>query len=308
MGTELIDVVCGRTVAVTSQHHHVHGGALYCFCSDECRARFVLDPSQFASPDASGRDRSATTAAQPGFSAGAAGSEAQPSRAIEVADSIASLRRAYRLRHQTESPGDHSNPEPSGNRGIEKVGQPASASDDNEGTIARPQRASAVASCVPVAKPEPSQPLLRAPLHAAGVEGVRGSVPEVPVAGDRAQAGAGFLSNSFLAWRERRFAAKISGELLKLHSIVSSRHPELAGRDLYRQILAARMGDDASAIKAVLEAAELTFAYWPVFRELRFSDVVNYLAASEFLASHPGSRWIHADMKQIVASRIPRDL
>ncbi len=280
MGTELIDVVCGRTVAAASQHRHIHGGALFCFCSEKCRARFVLDPSQFTSPDASGSERSATAAALPGSSASEAAIESEPSRAIEVADSIASLRRAYRLRHQAESPGDHSNPDPTGNPGIEKVGQPASASDDYEAAIARPQRASAEAS----------------------------SVPEVPVVGDRARAGAGFLSNSFLAWRERRFAAKISGELLKLHSIVSSRHPELAGRDLYRQILAARMGDDALAIKAVLEAAELTFAYWPVFRELRFSDVVNYLAASEFLALHPGSRWIHADMKQIVASRIPRDL
>ena len=116
------------------------------------------------------------------------------------------------------------------------------------------------------------------------------------------------LPVSLLAWREQRFAARVSRDLLRLHSVVSSRHPELKGRDLYRRILADRMGDDATGIEAILQGAELTFAQWPVARELKFVDVVHYLAASEFLATHPGSRWIHADMKQIVASRIPRDL
>ena len=116
------------------------------------------------------------------------------------------------------------------------------------------------------------------------------------------------LPESFLAWREQRFVARVSRELLKLHSVVSSRQPELKGRDLYRQILVDRMGDDATGIETILQGAELTFTQWPVSRELKFADVVHYLAASEFLATHPGSRWIHADMKQIVASRIPRDL
>jgi len=116
------------------------------------------------------------------------------------------------------------------------------------------------------------------------------------------------LPTSFLAWREKWFAARVSRELLELHAIVSARHPELAGRDLYRQILAARMGEGATGIETVLEGAELTFAQWPILRELKFGDVVHYLAASEFLSSHPNKRSIHADIKQVVASTIPREL
>lgn len=43
----LLDVVCGKGAVLGSPHRYVHGGALFCFCSDECLARFIVDPAQF---------------------------------------------------------------------------------------------------------------------------------------------------------------------------------------------------------------------------------------------------------------------
>jgi hypothetical protein len=70
----------------------------------------------------------------------------------------------------------------------------------------------------------------------------------------------------------------------------------------------AAAGGDLAAADAVLENAEQSFTIWPVNRALKFSDVVHCLAASEVLASSRGSRWIHADIKRVVASSIPHDL
>jgi hypothetical protein len=89
---------------------------------------------------------------------------------------------------------------------------------------------------------------------------------------------------------------------------VSAGSPQLTGRALYRQIVAARNGGDFAAADTVLAAAEQSFATWPADRPLRFGDVVHFLAASELLASHGLGRWIHADLKRIVAARIPRSL
>jgi YHS domain-containing protein len=44
----LADPVCGKPVAFASPHRHVHCGALFCFCSDGCRARFAAHPSRLA--------------------------------------------------------------------------------------------------------------------------------------------------------------------------------------------------------------------------------------------------------------------
>lgn len=154
---------------------------------------------------------------------------------------------------------------------------------------------------------QPLRPPKRGAMH--GADGGDGrSVPAAPKTISLARAVTSILRMSFLAWREKRFAVRISGELLKLHAIVSSRHPNLAGRDLYRQIVAVHTGSDAASIDAVLEGAEQSFADWPAGRDLKFCDIVNYLAASEFFASHQGNRWIQTDIKHIIAARIPRDL
>ena len=70
----------------------------------------------------------------------------------------------------------------------------------------------------------------------------------------------------------------------------------------------ARTGNDTVTADAILRIAEESFATWPVSRDLNFRDVVHYLAVSEFLASHPDSRWVHTDMRRIVQSSIPHEL
>jgi YHS domain-containing protein len=44
----LADPVCGKAVGWSSPHRHVHGGALFCFCGEACRARFAAHPSRLA--------------------------------------------------------------------------------------------------------------------------------------------------------------------------------------------------------------------------------------------------------------------
>ena len=234
---ELIDVVCGRPTDSESIHRYVHGGALFCFCSDECLARFIVDPSQFISIDAvvCKTDTTATRSGPPDA----------PPRAAPA--SITAIARPKEAQHHDAS--------------VAEQFRHAMAS------------ASAIASAGP-------------PVHLGGSR----------------------VLASFFAWREKRFAARTCKELLKLHRIVSSRDPHLTGGALYRQIVAARQGGDLAAADAAQAAAEQSFAAWPAERRLKFGDVVHFLVVTEFLASHAGSRWIHADLKRIVAARIPHDL
>ena len=44
----LADPICGKPVGWMSPHRHVHGGALFCFCGEACRARFAAHPSRLA--------------------------------------------------------------------------------------------------------------------------------------------------------------------------------------------------------------------------------------------------------------------
>jgi YHS domain-containing protein len=116
------------------------------------------------------------------------------------------------------------------------------------------------------------------------------------------------LFASLFPWRERRFARRVSRELLKLYRIVAASHPGLHGRDLYRKIVIARTRADPEAAEALIDQAEESFAAWPVPRALTFCDVVHFIAVSEFLRSHGNSPWIHVNVGREVASQIPHNL
>ena len=109
-------------------------------------------------------------------------------------------------------------------------------------------------------------------------------------------------------WRERRFARCVARELVELYRTVSVRHPRLRGRDLYREIVIARKRIDPESANALLDEAEESYATWPTVRTLTFCDVVQFIAVSEFLASHGDTAWIQADMRREVRSEIPRNL
>ena len=59
---QLVDPVCGMTVAPDSPHHAVHADVDYRFCSAGCRTRFIADPVRYLAPAA---ERAAVEAAAP---------------------------------------------------------------------------------------------------------------------------------------------------------------------------------------------------------------------------------------------------
>lgn len=111
-----------------------------------------------------------------------------------------------------------------------------------------------------------------------------------------------------LVRRERRYARNCAREMLKLHRDFSTRYPELKGHSLYRRVVARRLDGNDLVAEAALHHATQSFAIWPVERALSFRDVVHYLAVSQYVALHPGARWVHADIKRVVEELIPAQL
>jgi len=109
-------------------------------------------------------------------------------------------------------------------------------------------------------------------------------------------------------WGERRFAKRVSRELLELYRSVSAKHARLRGRDLYREVVMARKRASPASAEALLEQAEESYAMWPTPRALMFRDVVHFIAVSEFLASHGDTPWIQTNVRHEVESLIPHNL
>ena len=116
------------------------------------------------------------------------------------------------------------------------------------------------------------------------------------------------LATPLALWRQRHHAAAVSRQLLKLHSFVAERHPDLKGRALYRQIVMVRSGADIATAERMLNRAEQSFAQWPAQRDLTFADVVHCLAVEEFFAAHGETHWTQAHMGRVVAAKIPDEL
>jgi hypothetical protein len=110
----------------------------------------------------------------------------------------------------------------------------------------------------------------------------------------------------FVGWRERRFAARTSRQLLKLHRQVAAAHPGAGRQQLYRLIVMARLGATAQVADAVLTRAAESFASWPVERALRFRDVVHYLAVSDYLGTDAElAEWTRENLGHVVAEFVP---
>lgn len=272
----MLDVVCGKSADLGSPHQFVHGGALFCFCSDDCLARFIVDPHQFV-PGKSGASRPSTFRWSRRAARGSAGTA---QAAAPVARKVAPV--------EPVAPAMAPVPVPM----LPPVAQVATLAPALPGGVdldlGPPRRGQPIVEYGPAVRPATLKP--------------------EPLPLPARSEGSGNLLSSLFAWREKRFATRMCSDLLRLHRIVLGRQPLLRGRALYREIVAAYNGGDFAHANAVLESAEQSFAIWPVERPLRFADVVHYLAASEFLATQPGGRWIHANMKRIVAARIPHDL
>lgn len=107
--------------------------------------------------------------------------------------------------------------------------------------------------------------------------------------------------------REELYAEQTSQELLNIYQTVSAAHPGIERRDLYQKIIMVRTGATLAEAESILKKTEESFAIWPVSHDINFSDVVHYLAVTEFLqiAERP---WTLTDMGKAVAEWIPPGL
>jgi hypothetical protein len=107
---------------------------------------------------------------------------------------------------------------------------------------------------------------------------------------------------------EKRYAKRASRSILDLYWQVRTAHPDMAGRALYAEVVAARTRSSPAAAHAILFRAEQSSAGWLTERDLAFRDVVAYLAFTEFLQSHPLHHGTRTNMRQVAARIIPRNL
>jgi hypothetical protein len=149
---------------------------------------------------------------------------------------------------------------------------------------------------------------IRTWLTIATAAGQKPAAPlQQPALRERAMAFGSELFASLFSWREAQYAAQVSREMLKLYQIVSASHPGLPRRAIYKKVVIARTGADQDAAEAVLVRAEQSFASWPTDRALTFSDVVHYMAVTEYLAIDDRMA-TRIDMGRLVAGRIPENL
>jgi YHS domain-containing protein len=283
----MTDPVCGKPVLLSSPHTLVFSGALFCFCSTECCAQFQLEPARFVRLEANtlpmARDDDAPTL--PLSPPAAAPIPTQtPKRPPTLATSPTPMTNVISVFE-------------------EKHGSTIDTADDRALAMAATAQSAAAAGAALV----PAQRVA----SNARVASVSASSPDWLTANHERgllEQVRGLLATPLALWRQSRHAAAVSRQLLKLHSFVAERHPDLKGRALYRQIVMVRSGADIVSADRMLNRAEQSFAQWPAQRDLRFADVVHYLAVEEFLAAHGETHWTHAHMGRVVAARIPSKL
>jgi hypothetical protein len=86
------------------------------------------------------------------------------------------------------------------------------------------------------------------------------------------------------AIRRQSIIARVeSAAMLELFRMTRQRHPELVGLELYRAIVALRLGCEAAQARAVVRRAEEEFAQWPVRREVTLRDVVRHIVIAHLI-------------------------
>jgi hypothetical protein len=132
---------------------------------------------------------------------------------------------------------------------------------------------------------------------------------ETPTAGQPVQGTAIQGLRAWLrAWRERRDTGQCCRELLALYHRVADSHPQLLGQELYRRVLASHLGPTGPTVDEVLQGAKDSFASWPADRDIKFRDVVHYLAAVRLMGGSGGDLTVRADIRAVVDEAIPHSL
>jgi hypothetical protein len=112
----------------------------------------------------------------------------------------------------------------------------------------------------------------------------------------------------FLAMRETRFAKRIVRRLLKSHSAITAKTPDLSGEPLYREVLLHTNLFDSSSVDDILWQAEDSIDVWTTHSKkgLGFREVAHFVALSQHRAA--GNVGTVVSFKEIVYSLIPADL
>lgn len=108
--------------------------------------------------------------------------------------------------------------------------------------------------------------------------------------------------------RERMTAYDTSRSCLRLHREVQAELPHLTGSLLYEEVVRRYTGLGRREILEVLARAEVSYANWPVERELRFQDVVQYLAAQRCMEGRPADEGISISLGRIIEQQVPPQL
>jgi hypothetical protein len=107
---------------------------------------------------------------------------------------------------------------------------------------------------------------------------------------------------------EKRYARRASRSILALYWQVRAAHPDMAGRELYAEVVAARVHTGPATARAILFRAEQSSDGWLTERDLALRDVAAYLAYIEFLQTHPLHHGTRTNMRQVAAKIIPHNL
>lgn len=112
----------------------------------------------------------------------------------------------------------------------------------------------------------------------------------------------------YVAWRERRFVRGCCAELLALYQRTAQARPGMVGEPLYRAVVAARLGSEGKAVDDVIQGAQVSYAHWPEERDLRFRDVVHYLAVSGYCQGQGRKTWLRSNIAGVIDAEIPAEL
>lgn len=122
-----------------------------------------------------------------------------------------------------------------------------------------------------------------------------------------ARAPSTWLADIRQRWSERRFARRQCQKALSCLECVQQERPELAGRELYHEVVARCVGSGRERAVSIVQRAEQSFAAWPTGRDVRFRDVVTYVIVDECLTTKHRAA-AHTHIEAIVASAILADL
>ncbi len=136
-------------------------------------------------------------------------------------------------------------------------------------------------------------------------DGTSGSLEDVPAGPGR---WVDLVSGGALrTWRECSYAKRESRRALQVYREVELTKPELSGLTRYKEVVSRQTGLDDTSVRRILAGAESSFAAWPIERELRFRDVVQYHVISKCLAEEPSALGTRSRLTAIIEAEIPED-